>query len=263
MSEQHPDPGTALSATIADRQAQAGRATAVDLVKSMEGQFARTLPPEMSVEKFIRDAITELRQHPELQACSADSLLGAFMTAARLGLEVGGSLGHFYLTPRTVKNKSTGQHERQVVPIIGYKGLIALARRSGVGAVKAFIVYEGDHFREGSNTERGPYHEYDPIAGGPAGRAEVGVLAVARLSGGDVQHVYLTMDQVAERKARGAAGDKGPWLTDRDAMIRKTGIRALASELPQSTVLALARQVDEQVQTYTPGTVDTVTGELP
>jgi hypothetical protein len=40
-------------------------------------------------------------------------------------------------------------------------------------------------------------------------------------------------------------------------MIRKTGFRALVTELPQSTALALARQVDEQVQTY-----DQATGEL-
>jgi recombination protein RecT len=265
MTEQPPedpgpedDPGTDLSVAIADRQVQRGRATAVDLVESMAGQFARTLPPEMSPEKFVRDAVTELRQNPDLQACTADSLLGAFMTAARLGLEVGGLMGLFYLTPRNVRNKATGQHEKQVVPIIGYKGLVRLARNAGVGAVKAWVVYEGDVFEEGANSERGPYFDFRKMPGGAAGRKEIGVIAVARLSGGDVQHTYLTMEEVLERKGRGAAGNSGPWGTDREAMIIKTGIRALAKDLPQSTALALARQVDEQIQTYMPATGELV-----
>jgi hypothetical protein len=41
-------------------------------------------------------------------------------------------------------------------------------------------------------------------------------------------------------------------------MIRKTGIRALTGDLPQSTALALARQVDEQIQTYMPATGELV-----
>lgn len=249
--------GRDLAATIADKQVQAGRATAFDLVSSMEGEFSKTLPPQLPIEKFMRDAITELKQNPDLQQCSAESLLGAFLTAARLGLEVGGPLGEFYLTPRKVKGVPS------VVPIIGFRGLVKLARNTGVGVVKAWVVYEGDVFREGANSERGPYFDFDPLPGDPRGRKEVGVLAVARLAGGDVQHTYLTIDQVMERKGRGAAGDSGPWRTDRAAMIRKTGVRALAGDLPQSTALALARRVDEQVQTFIPGeSVDHGTGEL-
>ena len=252
MTEQ---PGDALAATIAEKQVQTGRATAFDLVKSMETEFAKALPKHVPVEQFMRTALTELRQTPDLQQCSAESLLGAFLTAARLGLEVGGPMGQFYLTPRKVKGVPS------VVPIVGYRGLMELARRSGrVGAIKAWVVYEGDVFREGANSERGPYFDFEPMPGDPEGRNITGVLAVARLAGGDVQHLHMTLNQVMERKARGAAGDSGPWRTDRDAMIRKTALRALAGELPQSSALDLARRVDEQVQTYTPG--QTVDGEL-
>ena len=252
MTEQQPD---ALAARIAERQVQSGRATAFDLVKSMETEFAKALPKHVPVDQFMRTALTELRQTPDLQACSAESLLGAFLTAARLGLEVGGPMGQFYLTPRKVKGVPS------VVPIVGYRGLIELARRSGrVGAVKAWLVYEGDVFREGANSERGPYFDFEPMPGDPGDRKVTGVLAVARLAGGDVQHVHMTLNQVMERKARGAAGDSGPWRTDRDAMIRKTALRALAGELPQSSALDLARRVDEQVQTYAPG--QPVDGEL-
>ena len=254
-----------LAATIGSKQAEQGKATAFDLVKSMENEFKKALPRHVPVEQFMRTAVTELRQNTDLQRCGGPSLLGAFLTAARLGLEVGGPMGEYYLTPRLLKvpGGQNNEKEWQVVPIIGYRGLVKLARNAGVGAVKAWVVYEGDHFLEGADSERGPFFEFRPEPGDTDGRKEVGALAVARLAGGDVQHVYLTIKQVEARKARGAAGDKGPWASDRAAMVRKTAVRALAGELPQSTLLALARVADEQVQQYVPGeVVDMATGEL-
>ncbi|UVK62578.1 RecT-like DNA pairing protein [Arthrobacter phage TaylorSipht] len=263
MTEPKTANGADLAATIGGRQAATGTATAFDLVRSMEAEFAKALPKHVPVEQFMRTAVTELRQNTDLQRSTSESLLGAFLTAARLGLEVGGPMGEFYLTPRFAKLPGQDQKAWQVVPIVGYRGLVKLARNAGVGAVKAWVVYEGDHFVEGANSERGPFFDFHPMPGDPAGRKEVGVLAVARLSGGDVQHTYLTIEQVEKRKARGSAGDKGPWATDRAAMVRKSGIRALAGELPQSTLLALARVVDEEVQTYVPGSiVEPAAGEL-
>jgi recombination protein RecT len=249
--------GTDLSAQIAGKQVQAGRATAFDLVKSMEAEFAKALPKHVPVEQFMRTAVTELRQSPDLQACSAESLLGAFLTAARLGLEVGGPMGQFYLTPRKVKGVPS------VVPIVGYRGLLELARRSGrVGAVGADLVREGDLFRQGYDSTRGGRVTIWEPADYEETREVIGVLAWAEIGGG-TQTRYMPLSAVMERKGRGAAGDSGPWRTDRDAMIRKTGLRALAADLPQSSGLALARQVDEQVQTYIPGeTLDPGTGEL-
>lgn len=258
QAEQTKDAGADLAATIGARQVARGTATAFDLVESMAGQFGRALPPEMSVDKFVRDAITELKQNRDLQACTAESLLGAFMTAARLGLEVGGPLGMFYLTPRKLRGVPS------VVPIVGYRGLVELARRSGrVGVVDADIVRAGDLFETGYDSGRGGKFAVHKPADFDETREPIGVLAYAELTGGGRPFRYLPIGAVMDRKGRGAAGDSGPWRTDRDAMIRKTGIRALAAVLPQSSALALARAVDEQVQTFTPGeVVDPGTGEL-
>ena len=223
--------------------------TAADLVNSMKGEFAKALPAHVTIDRFLRLALTELRMNSLLGNASAESLLGGLMTAARLGLDVGGPTGHFYLTPRRIKG------DWSVVPIVGYRGLIELARRAGVGQVNAQLVRDGDHFAEGFDNERGFYAEWQPMTGGGNDRSVIGVLAAARLENGDVQHRYLTIDEVMDRKARGAAGDKGPWATDLDAMIRKTGIRALVPMLPQSTDLAYAAQVDETPQTWRPGDI--------
>lgn len=244
-----------LTQQIAQAQAPEKR-TANDLIESMRGEFAKALPASLPIEKFMRVTLTELRQNPQLGTCTPESLLGALLTAARLGLEVGGPRGEFYLTPRRVKGAMT------VVPIVGYQGLLTLARNAGVGVVKAFIVRDGDVFHEGASSERGPF--FDFTVQGDTDRAATGVLAVARVDG-ETAHTYLSKAQIENRRRRGAAADNGPWVTDWEAMAKKTALRELSKELPASTeALARARQVDEQVQTYHVGDVqaDVVTGEV-
>ncbi|UXE05184.1 RecT-like DNA pairing protein [Arthrobacter phage Jamun] len=257
--------GADLAATIGNKQAETGRASAFDLMKSMEGEFAKALPAHVPVEQFMRTGLTELRQNPDLQRCTADSLLGAFLVAARLGVEVGGPLGQFYLTPRLLKVKGGAQNEKawQVVPIVGYKGLLELAQRSGrVGAVGAELVRKGDVFRMGYDSRLGgKLTQWEP-ADYLETREVVGVLAWAEVGNGK-QERFLPIEKVLERKGRGSAGDHGPWKTDFEAMVRKTGFRALTGDLPQSAALALARVADEEVQQYVPGSlVDVGTGEL-
>lgn len=241
-----------LSTAIAEQQTPSRR-TARDLIESMSGEFAKALPANVPVDRFMRVALTEIKQNPDLAGCTPESLLGSLLTAARLGLEVGGPRGEFYLVPRKIKGTPT------IVPIVGYQGLLALARRAGVGVVKAFIVREGDVFHEGASSERGPY--FDFTVTGDTDRSPVGVLAVARLEG-ETAHVYLSRSQVEARKNRGAAGSAGPWATDWEAMAKKTAIRELTKELPAATEdLARARQVDEQVQTYNVGEVSAEASE--
>jgi recombination protein RecT len=258
--------GGALAAAIGNKQAETGRASAVDLLRSEEGEFAKALPAHVSLEQFMGAAVTELRSNPELQACSGPSLLGAVLVAARLGLEVGGPMGLFYLSARREHNKTLnegkGGHEWQAVPIIGYKGLLELAGRSGrVGAVGAELIRDGDEFRMGYDSRLGgKFTQWEP-ADYLESRDVVGVLAWAEVGGGR-QERYLPIEKVLERRARGAAGDKGPWVTDFEPMVRKTGFRALTGDLPQSAALALARVADEQVQTYVPGSlVEPAAGE--
>lgn len=225
------------------------RTSAFDIVQSMRGELAKALPSTLSVDTFLRLSLTELRQKPELTRCSAQSLLGALMTAARLGLEPGGPLGQFYLTPR---------HSRKddgwvVVPIIGYQGMRDLAYRSGfVASLTSIVVREGDHFAQGANERRGKWFDWEPLDA-DSSRDITGVIALAEMTTGGRVFRHLDMAQVLARRDRGAAGDSGPWRTDREAMVAKTGIRALAPDLPKSATFAHALSVDEQVQTYRPG----------
>lgn len=262
--------GQGLSGAIAQRQQERGQQVAqqqpaggtVDtLLRAMTPEFAKVLPATLPPDTFVRLALTEVRSNPELATCSQASFLGALMTAARLNLEPGGPLGQFYLTTRNNKVRGRGDEpdrwEKQVVPIIGYRGLRDLALRSGkVVSIQSFIVREGDEFRYGSNETRGFWHEWIPADTDEdqSERDWKGVLTIAQLAGsGKPVWRYLTKNAVLARKNRGAAGDKGPWKTDEEAMVRKTGIRAIVTDLPSSSIMQMAVQADEQVQVWRAG----------
>jgi recombination protein RecT len=231
-----------LATTIKTKSAAAP--TVRDTLSRMEGEFARALPKHIPVERFLRLAFTELSKTPRLTQCTTPSLLGALMSAAQLGLEPG-PLGHFYLTPRSLKGTY------QVVPIIGYKGMVELARRSGqLSSIEARPVKANDLFEfEYGLTERLVHR---PLMDGDRGET-VAFYGVAKFKDGG--HVFEVMSRadVDERRDRGAAGKSGPWATDYDAMGSKTVIRALQRWLPQSPEMALALAVDEQPQTWAPG----------
>ena len=113
-----------------------------DYLKQMAPAMAQALPKHMDVDRLMRLAMTTIRTTPALKDADVSSLLGAVMQAAQLGLEPG-LMGHCYLLP--FKNSKKGITEVQF--IIGYKGMIDLARRSGhIQSIYAHAVYEKDEF---------------------------------------------------------------------------------------------------------------------
>jgi recombination protein RecT len=258
---------TELSQAIAQRQTgrevAQGPKTMEAALAAMKGEFAKVLPAVLPPETFLRLALNELRATPKLAECTVPSFMGALMLGARLGLEPGGPLGQLYLTPRNLKLPGTGtrnvpaQYAMQVVPIIGYRGLRDLAIRSGrVDSIQSFIIREGDRFHYGSNEERGVWHTWEPLDSDEdeSEREWRGVLTVAQLGVGKKPvWRYLSKQAVLRRKASGDAGDRGPWKDFEEAMVRKTGVRAIANDLPSSSILIEAVRNDERVMLWRQG----------
>jgi recombination protein RecT len=95
----------------------------------------------MKPERMMRLMANAIRTTPKLGECDPMSLLGGLMTCAGLGLEPNTIMGHAYLIP--FKNNRKGITEVQLV--VGYKGLIDLARRSGhITSISANIHYSDD-----------------------------------------------------------------------------------------------------------------------
>lgn len=215
------------------------RLTIYDLVVRMRDQFATALPRQLDADRFVRVAMTSLRTNPKLLACDQNSLLAALMLSAQLGLEPGGPLGHAYLVP----------YGKELTFIVGYKGYIDLARRSGqVTAVYAEPVHEGDEFRVSKGLHRDIVHEPAWKPGAPL----TYVYAVARIQGEEPQFVVLTKDKVDAYRKRSKASSNGPWVTDYEAMALKTAVRRLSPWLPMSVEFSRAVAADEAI--ITPGT---------
>jgi len=205
----------------------------------IKAQMALALPKHMTSDRLARIALTEIRKVPTLAKCDQTSFLGAIMQCAQLGLEPGGALGHAYLLP--FENRKKGITEVQF--IVGYRGMIDLARRSGqIVSLTARTVHENDEFsyQYGLNEDM----RHVPATGERG--ALLYVYAVAKLKDGGVQFEVMSRSDIDKVRAQSKAGNYGPWQTHYDEMAKKTVIRRLFKYLPVSIELATAVTMDEK-----------------
>lgn len=209
--------------------------TLAQLIQQMKPEIAKALPSHMSPERMARIATTVLRQTPQLARCTPESFLGALLTASQLGLEPG-PLGEAYFVP----------YKNAVTFIPGYRGLVKLARNSGqVIDLWAEIAYENDHFKWTLGLHRDITHE---VAAGERGKP-THVYAAAQLRDGGTPFVVMTVAQVEAIRSRSMAKNNGPWVTDWEAMAKKTAVKQLAKWLPLSSEFSAAVVNDGSVRT--------------
>lgn len=202
--------------------------TIFDVIQAGAKQFATALPKHINTDRFVRIAITTIRQNPKLAQCSQESLLGALMVSAQLGLEPG-TLGQCYLIP--FENKKLGKVECQFQ--IGYKGLIELLRRSGqLSDIYSYAVYENDDFEITYGLSRDLKHKPNFSDRGEI----IGFYAVAILKDGAKAFEYMTKDEVMkhEEKYRKGSYKNDVWNKNFEEMAQKTVVKKLLKWLPVS-----------------------------
>lgn len=202
-----------------------------DMAKS---QLATVAAKHMRPERMMRLMANALRTTPQLAECEPLTLLGAMMTSASLGLEPNTPLGHAYLIPFRNSRKNVVE----VQFIIGYKGMISLARRSGaVVNIHADVVYEHDEFSYEYGSNQHLTHR-------PKGARENPVYAYchAKLTDGEA-FIVLPWDVIIETRdnsqgwktaVRYGKTESSPWGQHIHAMAKKTAVRRLFDELPIS-----------------------------
>ena len=214
--------------------------TIFDVIQAGAKQFATALPKHVNSERFVRIAITTIRQNPKLAKCSQESLLGALMVSAQLGLEPG-TLGQCYLIP--FENKKAGTVECQFQ--IGYKGLIELLRRSGqLSDIYSYTVYENDDFNIEYGLSRTLVHKPNFTD-----RGEIkGFYAVAILKDGAKAFEYMTKDEVIhhEEKYRKGSYKNDVWNKNFEEMAQKTVAKKLLKWLPVSVEFLEMASKDEK-----------------
>jgi len=211
-------------------------------------EFQRSLadvaPKHITKERIVKLALVAASRQPKLFECTPQSFLQSVMKSAELGLDCVGTLGQGYLVP--YYNGKIKAFECQF--IVGYQGLIELARRSGnISRIESRVVYEKDEFIVEYGLEPKLIHK--PYLGGDRGKI-VCVYAIAELKDGSRQVEVMTLDEVERIRDRSKAKEGGPWVTDFAEMARKTVIRRLAKYLPLSPELAKAIETDDQQFDY-------------
>jgi len=184
-------------------------------------EIAMALPKGMDADRMRRIVMTEVSKNPKLLECTVESLFGAIIQSAQLGLEPG-VLGEAYFVP----------YGNKVQFIPGYKGLMALARRSGeVKSIRAYAIKENDNFSYGYGDS--PYINHTPAE--KERGATIGAYAVAIMENTLKEFEVMFKEDIEDIRKRSKSSGNGPWKTDYDEMCKKTVVKKLIKYLPVST----------------------------
>lgn len=233
------------------------------LLKSRQAEIQKMLPKHLNAERLLKVAQIAATTTPALAKCDVPSLIGAIGQCAQMGLEPNTVLGHAYLVPFNTKRKDANGNEKwvnSVQVIIGYKGLIDLARRSGqIVSIAAHEVCENDHFEMVYGLDEKLEHK--PALGD---RGEIiGFYAVAKLKDGGHCFEFMSLHQVREIMANTQSkGKYGPWKDHFAEMGRKTVIRRLAKYLPLSIEFQTAAALDSMADGGRDQQLDTFDGDF-
>lgn len=230
-------------------------------------RFQQAVPQHLSTDRMLRVCSMAVFNTPELGKCDMMSLLGAMLQLASLGLEPNTPLGHAYLIPFKArrKDRDSGRWSEYVTVqvVIGYRGLIDLARRSGnMVSIHADVVYEGDdfEFEYGSNmhlrhrptgTGRNPQWAYAHASLKDGQAFEVlpygKVLNIRNNSQGYRAALAAKKDHDADPSQNAwklKTWESSPWVAHEHEMASKTLIRRIAKYLPMSIEFMRAVDLD-------------------
>lgn len=141
----------------------------------------------------------------------------------------------------TIRTTRTGTR------IIGYKGMIDLARRSGhIQSIYAHAVHENDEFEYELGLH--PKLEHKPSHGDRG--AFIGAYAVAHFKDGGYQMEFMPKSEIEKRRKRSASANSSysPWSSDYEEMAKKTVVRYMFKYLPISIKVQTQAQQDEVVR---------------
>lgn len=230
-----------VSGEIVERSERAAPMTVATLlrgakVSSMNAVCSRAL----SADKIVKLFALAASRTPKLMQCTPISVANAMMQCAELGIAPG-TLGTAYLIP--YENRRVGTVECQL--IVGYRGLVELARRSGqVATITADVVREGDVFVYENGVEPMLRHQ----AKAPLSAKRTHAWAAVKFKDGSYQFTVLRWEEVEGIRARSRAGNSGPWVTDTDEMAKKTALRRLCKLLPLTLEVAAAMEKADKTE---------------
>lgn len=181
---------------------------------------------------FIASMLDLYESDSALQDCDPTKVAMECLKAASLKLPIVKGLGFAYVVP----------FGRTPTFLVGYKGLIQLAQRSGqYRYLNADAVYEGEEIR--SNRLSGQFE----ITGAKTSDKAIGYFAYFQLTNGFEKTIYMTVEEIQEYgKKYSKAFNDGPWKKNFDEMAKKTMIRQILKYGPMSTEMQQVEKIEVQ-----------------
>lgn len=202
---------------------------------------------------FTTSLLQIVSQSEMLSKATPDSIFHAAIVAATLNLPLNNSLGYAYIVPFNEKQKGqNGQLDTWITKgqfMLGYKGFIQLAQRSGqFKTINCVEVKEGE------------IEFFDRLSGeitfkwSVEGREKlktVGYVAYFKLLNGFEKSMYMTVEELVDHGKRFSQTFKkgfGLWKDDFDAMASKTVTKLLlAKYAPLSVDIQRAVITDQAI----------------
>lgn len=212
---------------------------------AVQRQLSMAATKHLPPEKVIRVIQTAIRNAPKLMECTPASLLTCLMASATLGLAIEPFLGQAYMVP--FRNKRLG-NRMEAQFIVGYRGYIALAKRSGeIANINAAMIHQSDYFDLSFGTA--PRLEHKP-GFGPKKWNDIddwlGAYVVVNYKGGTFSMEFMTTDEIKYvRDTYSRAADGDAWKMRPTEMAIKTVIRKHLKVVPMTVEMAQAVALDE------------------
>ncbi|KAA9238598.1 MULTISPECIES: recombinase RecT [Aerococcus] len=176
---------------------------------------------------FTSSLLTLVNNDSYLSDCEPMSIIASSMQAAQLDLPIEKNFGFAYIVPFRDKNTRT----KKAQFVLGYKGYIQLAQRSGqYKKINVVPICQGELKTWNKVTE-----EFEYNLDGKQSDEVIGYVGYFKLLNGFEKTVYWSKEDVeAHRIANNKARDKkalsGVWASNYDAMAMKTVLRNLLSK---------------------------------
>ena len=116
---------------MANLQAQKPKFSMVIKSDVYQNLIKQTLGDPKKAERYTAAIMSAVATNPSLQQCEAKTILSGSLLAESLGLAHSPQLGQYYLVPFKVKAKNGIPEHYDATFILGYKGYLQLAARSG------------------------------------------------------------------------------------------------------------------------------------
>lgn len=184
-------------------------------------------------DSFMGSLMTLVGGDNYLSQAEPMTIIASALKAATMDLPIDKNLGYAYVVPfnrsEKVGNKWVKHNEAQF--ILGYKGYIQLAQRSGqYKALNALAIYDGQLIDWNPLTEEFTFDYKSKVSD-----EVIGYVGFFELLNGFKKTVYWTKQEIESHRIKNAKGyDKeklsGAWVDNYDSMAIKTVLRNMLSK---------------------------------